>query len=149
MNTFNADEKAAAAAISGIMNGNFTTEKRGRDDDAADSAAGVRPSKMARAVVARQIRELKPAPYFYYRDHSMEADPDPLTPLTPPGRVPNFPAKMHAILSRKDFADIVAWLPHGRSWRVLKPREFEVKVIPKVSNLTVRNVAALTGILTC
>ena len=26
--------------------------------------------------------------------------------------------------------DIVSWLPHGRAWRVWKPREFEVKVIP-------------------
>lgn len=37
---------------------------------------------------------------------------------------------MHAILSRPDLADIVAWMPHGRSWRVLKPREFEIRVIP-------------------
>ena len=37
---------------------------------------------------------------------------------------------MHAILSRPDFRDVVAWLPHGRSWRVLKPREFEIKIIP-------------------
>lgn len=75
-------------------------------------------------------RELKPAPYFYYHDHSTECDPDPLTPLTPLARVPNFPAKMHAILSRPDLADVVTWMPHGRSWRVLKPREFEIRVIP-------------------
>jgi hypothetical protein len=37
---------------------------------------------------------------------------------------------MYAILSRKDLCDIITWLPHGRSWKVLKPREFEVKVIP-------------------
>jgi hypothetical protein len=70
------------------------------------------------------------APFYHYRDYSQEVDPDPLTPLTPPGRVPNFPAKMHAILSRPDLTDIVAWMPHGRSWRVLKPREFELRVIP-------------------
>lgn len=75
-------------------------------------------------------RELVAAPFYYYRDFSREIDPDPLTPLTPPGRVPNFPAKMHAILSRADLADVVAWMPHGRSWRVLKPREFETRVIP-------------------
>jgi len=73
---------------------------------------------------------LAPAPFFFYRDHSQTPDEDPLTPLTPPGRVPNFPAKMHAILSRPDLADVVAWLSHGRSWRVLKPREFEIRVIP-------------------
>jgi hypothetical protein len=75
-------------------------------------------------------RELRPHPFFYYRDFSQVPDDDPLTPLTPPARVPNFPAKMHAILSRPDLSDIVAWMPHGRSWRVLKPREFEVKIIP-------------------
>jgi hypothetical protein len=75
-------------------------------------------------------RELLPAPYFYYRDHSTDEDDDPLTPLTPLARVPNFPAKMHAILSRSDLADVVTWLPHGRAWRILKPREFEVRVIP-------------------
>ncbi|KAL3940409.1 MAG: hypothetical protein SGARI_000976 [Bacillariaceae sp.] len=69
-------------------------------------------------------------PYFYYRDFSTLPDPDPSTPITAPGRIPNFPAKMYAILSRKDLSDIITWLPHGRSWKVLKPREFEVKVIP-------------------
>lgn len=82
-----------------------------------------RPSESARP-------ELQPYPYFYYRDYSEEKDPDPLSPLTPPGRVPNFPAKMHAILSRGELSEIVSWMPHGRAWRVLKPREFEVKVVP-------------------
>ncbi len=73
---------------------------------------------------------LQPYPFFYYKDYSTKPDPDSLTPLTPPGRVPNFPAKMHAILARSDLADIITWMPHGRSWKVLKPREFEVRVIP-------------------
>ena len=73
---------------------------------------------------------LKAYPYFYYRDFSDFPDPDPLVPLTSPGRVPSFPAKMHSILSRPDLADVVAWSSHGRSWKVLKPREFELKVIP-------------------
>ncbi|KAG7374851.1 HSF-type DNA-binding protein [Nitzschia inconspicua] len=80
----------------------------------------------------QQLQEQKKPshPYFYYRDFSTLSDPDPATPITAPGRIPNFPAKMYAILSRKDLADIITWLPHGRSWKVLKPREFEVKVIP-------------------
>lgn len=98
---------------------------------AALPVAASAPAPAAAATTApHNAKVLKPAPYFYYRDHSMEVDSDPLTPLTPPGRVPNFPAKMHAILGRSDFRDVVAWLPHGRSWRVLKPREFEIKVIP-------------------
>lgn len=70
------------------------------------------------------------APYFFYRNFSNLPDPDTTKPITAPGRIPNFPAKMMAILSRPDLADIISWMPHGRSWKVHKPREFEVKVIP-------------------
>ena len=76
-------------------------------------------------------RALQEAPFYYYREHSQDADDDPLVPLTPPGKTPNFPAKMHAILSNPDIADIVEWLPHGRSWRITKPREFEHLVLPR------------------
>jgi len=76
-------------------------------------------------------RALQGAPFYYYRDHSTDPDDDPLVPLTPPGKTPNFPAKMHAILSNPDLADIIEWLPHGRSWRILKPREFEHRVLPR------------------
>jgi len=75
--------------------------------------------------------ELKPPPYFYYSDHSLELDDDPLMPITSVGSVPTFPAKMHAILTNPDLADVVGWAPHGRSWRILKPREFEIRVLPK------------------
>jgi HSF-type DNA-binding len=67
----------------------------------------------------------------YYKDYSTHPDPDPLTPLTSMGRVPNFPAKIHAILSRNDFSNIICWMPHGRSWRVLDPTGFEQLIIPK------------------
>jgi HSF-type DNA-binding len=43
----------------------------------------------------------------------------------------SFPAKLHAILGQPDLAEIIDWLPHGRSWRVLKPRDFETKIIPR------------------
>lgn len=43
---------------------------------------------------------------------------------------PPFPVKLHRILNNPEFHDIVSWLPHGRSWRVLKPMAFEAKVIP-------------------
>jgi len=47
----------------------------------------------------------------------------------PPKEQP-FPVKLHRILSNPEYSDIVSWLPHGRSWRVLKPKVFEEKVIP-------------------
>ena len=45
-------------------------------------------------------------------------------------KVLSFPAKLHAILERTDIADIVSWMPHGRAWRVHKPKAFESRVIP-------------------
>ena len=38
---------------------------------------------------------------------------------------------MHAILTNPALADVIGWAPHGRSWRILKPRDFEIRVLPK------------------
>ena len=42
----------------------------------------------------------------------------------------NFPSKLHRILSTAQYNDIVCWLPHGRSWRVLQQNRFEKEVLP-------------------
>ena len=42
----------------------------------------------------------------------------------------NFPARLHLMLSNPEFQEIITWLPHGRSWRVLKRKIFEKEVIP-------------------
>jgi hypothetical protein len=44
---------------------------------------------------------------------------------------PNFPAKLHAILSNPEYEDIVSWFPHGRSFRILRLQEFEERILPK------------------
>ncbi len=38
---------------------------------------------------------------------------------------------MHAILANPELADVVGWDPHGRSWRILKPRDFEIRILPR------------------
>jgi hypothetical protein len=68
-------------------------------------------------------------PFFHYVDHSQEVDLTPDVPLTAMGRVPTFLAKLHAILLRPELQHIVAWLPHGRSWKVYNAVEFEKQVI--------------------
>lgn len=68
----------------------------------------------------RENRELRPAPYFYYRDHSREVDANPLTPLATTLSVPNFVTKLHAILLCDSLSDVIGWMPHGRSWKILK-----------------------------
>lgn len=42
----------------------------------------------------------------------------------------SFPVKLYKILNDRKYADIIAWLPHGRAWRILKPKTFEEEVIP-------------------
>mmetsp|Transcript_2655 Transcript_2655/g.3871 ORF Transcript_2655/g.3871 Transcript_2655/m.3871 type:complete len:419 (-) Transcript_2655:296-1552(-) len=139
------EEKAAASAVASLSENGFKRTPESSTETEISKPAKMQrlnppeQTPMFRPTVANMLahapqsepaKALQPAPYFYYKDHSEVPDHDPLTPLTPPGRVPNFPAKMHAILSRPDLADVVAWMPHGRSWRVLKPREFEIRVIP-------------------
>lgn len=43
---------------------------------------------------------------------------------------PTFPLKLHMILSNPEFQHIIAWLPHGRAWRILQQKAFEQRVIP-------------------
>jgi len=42
-----------------------------------------------------------------------------------------FPAKLFQILSNSQLSDIITWMPHGRSWRVLQPKVFSEVVSPK------------------
>eukprot|EP00934_Nitzschia_sp_Nitz4_P000824 Nitzschia sp. Nitz4//scaffold78_size91513//50071//51382//NITZ4_004929-RA/size91513-snap-gene-0.140-mRNA-1//-1//CDS//3329558130//824//frame0 len=44
---------------------------------------------------------------------------------------PPFPLKLHAILCNPEYQDLITWLPHGKSWRILKPSAFEKVVIPQ------------------
>ena len=69
-------------------------------------------------------------------DQEVEASPSPSPPPSSRGslessiRVQKFPVKLYAILAQKEFQDIITWMPHGRSWKVLKPNLFESLVMP-------------------
>ena len=43
----------------------------------------------------------------------------------------SFPLKLHSILSNPENHDFIHWLPHGRSWRILRMAKFEEEVIPR------------------
>lgn len=43
----------------------------------------------------------------------------------------SFPAKLHRILANPEFSAIISWLPHGRSWRIVKRDEFEQRILPR------------------
>lgn len=42
-----------------------------------------------------------------------------------------FPSRLHEILAMPEYSEYIAWLPHGRAWKVLNRRMFEKKVIPQ------------------
>lgn len=63
----------------------------------------------------------------------LEAEEDIMQTLTRKKRantVATFPSKLHKILSDPKYCDYVDWLPHGRAWRILKPKGFETDVLP-------------------
>ncbi len=64
-------------------------------------------------------------------DYSREIDTTPNIPLTAPNRCPSFLVKLYSVLSHQELSHIITWLPHGRSWTLIDPIEFEVSVIPK------------------
>ena len=126
----NASATAAAAA------GN---SKRERDASSADEAEVARALKSLKESPKSKAGSkkgepeeqlpLRGAPYYFYTDHSLDADEDPFTPVTPPNVVPAFPIKMHAILSMPELSDVIGWDTHGRSFRILKPKRFEKDVL--------------------
>lgn len=79
---------------------------------------------------------------YKYRDFSNVAEEEDDASEMPPSshssrghmessiRVQKFPVKLYAILAQKEFQDIITWMPHGRSWKVLKPNLFESMVMP-------------------
>mmetsp|Transcript_3695 Transcript_3695/g.7853 ORF Transcript_3695/g.7853 Transcript_3695/m.7853 type:complete len:1286 (-) Transcript_3695:202-4059(-) len=75
------------------------------------------------------------APYFYYKDCSQEREEDLMTPLVKPLHSPSFVMKLHAVLMRDDLKSIISWLPHGRSWKIIHEREFEIRTLPIYFNL--------------
>jgi len=76
--------------------------------------------------------DVETAPYTDYSNVPLEElrGPSAFFFAAASAREPPFPIKLHQILSNPEFHDIIGWLPHGRSWRVLKPKAFEDKVIP-------------------
>jgi hypothetical protein len=90
----------------------------------------------------RHIPKGEQTSWYMYRDFSnvkeSELDDIPVASHAPPSRagtetsirVQKFPVKLYAILAQVEFNEVVTWMPHGRSWKVLKPQAFETLVMP-------------------
>jgi HSF-type DNA-binding len=109
----------------------------------------------SKGLLSSTVSTIEEYPFYSYIDYSREIDATPDVPLTAMGRVPTFPAKLHAILLRPELHAIVGWLPHGRSWKVHDPMEFEKQVIQmyfeftKHPNSSFFRQAKLWGFLRC
>jgi hypothetical protein len=44
---------------------------------------------------------------------------------------PNFPAKLHDIVSNPEYRHIIAWQPHGRCWKVIDKYLLSTVICPK------------------
>ena len=79
------------------------TKKLGADVVGAPSkkTKTIKPPPMDATGLVFAQPDLKPHPFFYYSDHSLEQDEDPLTPITAAGIVPTFPASKSISVTRR------------------------------------------------
>jgi hypothetical protein len=98
----------------------------GSDSDSENSAVPEASAKETQPTVKRL--EEDDDRKCSYRDFSHVA-PKTAQPSTR-HKEPTFPLKLHMILSNPEFQHIIAWLPHGRAWRILQQKAFEQRVIP-------------------
>lgn len=70
-------------------------------------------------------------PQQSFASSTSAAGPDP----DPAGGAIGFPERLYDLLSHphhaSDISDVIAWRDHGRSWTILKPKEFERTVLPR------------------
>ena len=98
------------------------------DDDKSSSSESDNRGK-TRPVLINDGGESTATTKYFYRDYSKDA-PSSILSHAASTKEETFPVKVHMILSNPDFQDIIGWLPHGRSWRILQQKAFEEKVIP-------------------
>jgi len=74
---------------------------------------------------------------YIYQDYSLVSsegnDNDNLVHSNPSPafiRVQKLTVKLNAILSNPDLSNIITWMPHGRSWKILQPNEFVSAIMP-------------------
>lgn len=103
------DEQAAAAVVAALGHATHESDEqhvveqdesnhRTSNHTTTTAPTAVHPIPVDETNRGYQQDSLLPYPFFYYRDYSQEADPDPYTPLTPPGEFNKFGVKIIDIL---------------------------------------------------
>jgi len=143
------EEEGSASFVTSSSSGQMKAPP-GKQSPSADAKNTSLPSgkksngnKHSLSPTYREVWMLNPAPYFYYVDHSRDIDDDPLSPLSPALSVPNFVVKLHAILIRESLSDVIAWMPHGRSWKILNQVSFLTQHLSFFTSHLIHNLQRL------
>jgi len=51
-------------------------------------------------------------------------------------KVQKLPPKLYTILSMSEFSQIITWMPHGRSWKIIDTKGFQKEVMPRFFEYT-------------
>jgi hypothetical protein len=134
----------------------FSKKKKSDDDDKNQIPAKMQPDKNATTYQYRDFAHIEPddddveevglqqaLTESTRMAAAQTALANPNTPFYQPGpslapalrasgwvRSQRFPVKLYALLNQPSLSEIITWMPHGRSWKVLKPRLFETSVLP-------------------
>jgi hypothetical protein len=111
--------------------------KRAHDNDGEENMNGMKSNKrVARAAPAGGAAAAR----YVYRDFS-RVPPDEgetvlgaiVNSISNPSSIKHqkLPIKLDALLRDTELSEIIGWLPHGRAWRILKPKLFVKEVLTK------------------
>jgi hypothetical protein len=114
------------------IKGNDSKAVTSTNSDEGKSSSNNSNSGEMKPASIKEKAETATATKSSYRDFSQVAAESSALHITHAAitKEQTFPVKLHMILSNPEFEDIVGWLPHGRSWRILQQKAFEEKVIP-------------------
>ncbi len=122
-----------------------TKKFRQSKDPSVSEATTMEAESDEKPTISSNGKKMRPFPYFFYTDYSYivgnmlrsgnGVEPDlqeraTHQPLTRPSKPALFPVILHAILVRDDLTDIITWMPHGRAFKIINIREFELRVLP-------------------
>mmetsp|Transcript_21423 Transcript_21423/g.32753 ORF Transcript_21423/g.32753 Transcript_21423/m.32753 type:complete len:268 (-) Transcript_21423:261-1064(-) len=125
----NVDTTETTEESEGTQNHYVYRDFSGLSDDGADADYEIDQEGLLKALeestalaAAQTLQQQQPMAYL--------APPPPIMRASGWVRSQRFPVKLYALLNQPQLSHVITWMPHGRSWKVLKPRIFETAVLP-------------------
>jgi len=108
------------------------TKGGGRLSSASSSSNSTSLTRLPeeQATLLQEVPMRKGTMNHSYRDYSKICPSVDYAPVTNIDDM-SFSEKVHSILSNPAYGDCIAWMPHGRAFKVTAPLVFEREVLPK------------------